>query len=49
MIEKEDKYYTYHLLGMFKGRRNVVSGFKKFHRERIIVGIRFLRIKVSEE
>ena len=47
--ERQQIVYIYHLLGMFKGRRNGISGFEKFHRERMTVGIRFLRIKVYKE
>lgn len=34
---------------MFKGRRNGISEFKKFHSEGMIVGTRFLRVEVSKE
>lgn len=48
-MEKVGKQYMYHLLGMFKGRRNGISGFKKIHKEGMMMGIRCLRIKVSTE
>ena len=47
--DEERQQIVYQLLGMFKGRRNGISGFKKFHRERMTVGIRFLRLKVYKE
>lgn len=36
-MEKKEKCYIGYLLGMFKGRRNNISGFKKFHGEEIIL------------
>lgn len=47
--ERGGKCCIDNLLGIFKSRRNGISGFKKFHREGKIVRIRFLRVKVSKQ